>query len=69
MDHDLRTDDRPDRDGARQRERARRTVASHATGPEDFAALLDALDLHAARDAERTARTSAAGDLHTFNNG
>ncbi|MEV6575891.1 hypothetical protein [Streptomyces sp. NPDC051577] len=56
MDHDLRTDDFPDADGDGRRERARRTVAARATDPDDFIALLSALDLHSDRDAERAAR-------------
>ncbi|MFD9377407.1 hypothetical protein ACFWBH_18010 [Streptomyces sp. NPDC059999] len=57
MNHDLRTDDFPDADGDGRRERARRTVASHATDPDDYIALLSALDLHTDGDARRTART------------
>ncbi|MCY0919763.1 hypothetical protein OS965_16560 [Streptomyces sp. H27-G5] len=59
MNHDLRTDDFPDADGDGRRERARRTVASHATDPDDYIALLGALDLHTDGDARRTARTCA----------
>lgn len=66
MDHDLGTNGFPDNDG--RRERARRTVASYATGPDDLAALLDALDLHSDQDTELSARTCSVEYLHTFNN-
>ncbi|MER6387329.1 hypothetical protein ACFXEL_15225 [Streptomyces sp. NPDC059382] len=59
MNHDLRTDDFPEADGDGRRERARRTVASRATDPDDYIALLSALDLHADGDARPAAQTCA----------
>ncbi|MGW6838537.1 hypothetical protein ACWGCI_34755 [Streptomyces sp. NPDC054949] len=65
MNHDLRTDDFPEADGDGRRERARRTVASRATDPDDYIALLSALDLHADGAARTCARAARRPDRAT----